>query len=170
MTGLPWLIVDGYNVIGSLATLGALSAEELDVARERLVTRVAGFAQDSYRAVVVFDAAANPKSDGRPRHVCGIAVVFTAAGSTADQTIEMLARRARTRREAVIVVTSDADTQWTVLGEGGLRMSSREFVEALDERQAENAARATSGTSHGRLGDRLDEATRRRLSSWARGG
>lgn len=169
MAALPWLIVDGYNVIGSRLPMHELEAEDLDAARERLVARVAAFAHGRYRAVVVFDAAGNPRSDGTPRHVVGVAVIFTRAGHQADEVIEGLARRARERGEAVTVATSDADTQWTVLGEGALRMSARELEQAMDERAGSGAGEARLGSARAAIGERVDAETRRRLAMWARG-
>ena len=166
---LPWLIVDGYNVIGAEQGLIALDPEDLDSAREALVSRVASLARDSYRAVVVFDAAANPRSEGIPHHVAGVAVIFTRAGQDADEVIERLARRARERGERVTVATSDAQTQWTVLGEGALRMSAAELLSLLADDTAESAEHATRGGLRSTLQDRIEADARERLARWARG-
>lgn len=161
------LLVDGYNVIGARPS-GFPSAEtDLDAARVRLVEDVAGFSAGRFRSTVVFDAAGNPDSDGKPHRVGNVSVVFSPAGATADTVIEALARRARTHGEEAVVVSSDAATQWAVMGAGVTRMSSAEFLREVAE---DTAARpAGSGPTRTRLEDRLPKDVRERLGRWARG-
>lgn len=160
------LIVDGYNVLFSDPRYAALADGNLDAARARLVEDVAAYVGGGTRAIVVFDGAGSPLSDGRPHHVAGIAVVFSRAGQTADSAIEALAHRFRPSG-AVVVVTSDAETQSVVMGEGAMRMSSselvREMVAARDDGRARPAGR------RGPIEDRIDRVVRERLSRWARG-
>ena len=122
------LVVDGYNVLAASPRYRALAQEDLESARAALVRDVVTFAQGSFRAVVVFDGASNPRSDGTPHHVTGAAVLFSAYGVDADTVIEALVHRHRERAEDVVVVTSDAQTQWAVMGPGVSRMSAAEFV------------------------------------------
>ena len=70
----------------------------------------------SFRATVVFDGHNNPGSDGRPHTIAGVTVIFSRYGCDADSVIESLSRTAREAGDDVVVVTSDAQTQWTVLG------------------------------------------------------
>jgi uncharacterized protein len=163
------LIVDGYNVIRQTPRYAQLAENDLDTARAALVSDVAAFAHGEWRATVVFDGRNNPLSTGVPHAVAGITVVFSAAGTEADTVIEQLARAARDAGETATVVTSDAATQWTVLGTGIGRMPSPEFASELTESDREWREHAPAGSVSGRLEDRIDADTRVRLARWARG-
>jgi predicted RNA-binding protein with PIN domain len=166
---MRYVIVDGYNVVFREPRYAALAERDLEAARARLVEDVALWAAEDARAVVVFDAAGNPESDGRPHHVAGVTVLFSRAGQEADAVIEALAHRYRSAGRSVTVATSDAETQATVMGEGALRMSASELAAELAEAR-ESAAQSFRGVRRGgRLEDRIDPALRERLARWARG-
>jgi predicted RNA-binding protein with PIN domain len=76
---------------------------------------------------------------------------------------------AREAGEELVVVTSDAQTQWTVLGGRVARMSSAEFAGEIKSEEAEWREHAPAGSSKGRLEDRIGTDVRERLSRWARG-
>ena len=162
------LLVDGYNVLGAAGLLHGTS-EDLDAARARLVEEVAAYASGEWDATVVFDAAANPGSDGTPHRIAGVTVVFSPAGRTADTVIESLARAAAEQGDETVVVTSDAQTQWTVMRAGVSRMSSAEFVSRAEDVGGAWREHTPRWTARGRLEDRLDERTREQLFRWARG-
>ncbi|GAB4291247.1 MAG: NYN domain-containing protein [Coriobacteriia bacterium] len=162
-------IVDGYNVLHVSDRYRSLAGSDLDAARARLVEDVASFCSGESRCVVVFDGAGNPSSDGTPHHIAGVMVIFSAAGESADTVIEALAARGRDRGEQVVVVTSDAATQWTVMREGVARMSAREFAERLAQEGGGWREHAPAGSVRGHLEERIDADVRRRLARWARG-
>jgi predicted RNA-binding protein with PIN domain len=164
------LLVDGYNVIRQTPPYRELADDDLESARAALVSDVAAYADRSYEATVVFDGRLNPVSNGVPHQVAGITVVFSRYGVDADAVIESLARAARERRHETVVVTSDAQTQWVVLGGSVTRMSSPEFAGELRAGDAEWREHSPAGSMRGRLEDRVDADTRERLSRWARGG
>ena len=166
---MPLLLVDGYNVIRQTPPYRELAEDDLETARAALVSDVAAFADRSYDATVVFDGHLNPTSTGLPHQVAGITVVFSKYGTDADAVIESLARAARERGEPTVVVTSDAQTQWAVLGGSVSRMSSPEFAGELRVQDSEWREHAPAGSTSGRLEDRVDADTRERLSRWARG-
>jgi predicted RNA-binding protein with PIN domain len=130
---------------------------------------VAAFAHGEWLATVVFDGHSNPASEGLAHRIAGVTVVFSKFGVDADAVIEALAREARTRGDESVVVTSDAQTQWAVVGGSVSRMSSAEFSGELREGGREWTNHAPSGSSSGRLEDRIDGETRERLWRWARG-
>lgn len=164
------LIVDGYNVLRSTSRYASLYGRDIDAARERLVTDVAAFAvTGGWDAKVVFDGALNPSSTGEDHEIAGIHVVFSAYGREADSVIEVMASRDITSYREVTVVTSDAETQWVVLGLGATRMSSAAFAAELGDVDLEWRASNPSGSSSVTLDQHLDEATRSALSRWARG-
>jgi len=164
------LLVDGYNVVRNAAGYRHMLAEnDMDAARAALVSDVAAFAQHEYCATVVFDGGANPASTGVPHETAGVQVIFSAHGTDADATLAKLARVQRDQGAEVIVVTSDADLQWTVLGMGCVRMSAPEFTAALAAGGSERAEHNPAGSRKGTFEDRLPADMRDRLRRWARG-
>ncbi|HSK48338.1 MAG TPA: NYN domain-containing protein [Coriobacteriia bacterium] len=163
------LFVDGYNVVRSTPPYRELAEHDLEAAREALIFDVAAYAQGEWDATVVFDGGGNPRSDGRPHELAGITVVFSRFGVSADTVIEGLARRARERGEHADVVTSDAQTQWTVLGGRVVRRSSAEFSAELRQGRDEWSESLPAGSSTSRIEDRIDPQVRDILSRWARG-
>jgi predicted RNA-binding protein with PIN domain len=99
----------------------------------------------------------------------GITVVFSRHQTSADTVIEGLARAARMRGDHADVVTSDAETQWTVLGERVARRSAAEFSAELRMEEAAWREQIPSGTATSRLEDRIDPSVREVLERWARG-
>jgi predicted RNA-binding protein with PIN domain len=163
------LIVDGYNVIRQTPPYKTVAEDDLDAARLALISDVSAFAHGEFLATVVFDGHLNEGSDGRSHTIAGVAVIFSRFGHDADSVIEALSRSAREAGENVVVVTSDAQTQWTVLGGNVARMSSAEFAGEIRAEEAEWREHAPAGSSKGRLEDRIGADVRRRLSRWARG-
>lgn len=163
------VVVDGYNVLHTDPRYQRLAERDLDAARARLVEDVAAWSQGEARTLVVFDGAGNPASDGRPHHVAGIGVIFSPAGVDADTVIESLAHRFREEGHEVVVATSDAETQNAVMGAGAVRMSSAELGRELAEARLEARGRTASGSSRGRVEERIDPLVRDVLFRWARG-
>lgn len=163
------LIVDGYNVIGRVPSYSRLAHDDLDAARAALVSDVAAYAHGEYDVLIAFDGAANPHSTGERHDVAGVTVVFSPFGISADAVIERAAREGRERGDEVVVVTSDAQLQWTVMRGQVSRMSSDEFGRDVAEGSAEWREHAPSGSARGRLEERIDPEVRDVLSRWARG-
>lgn len=163
------LLVDGYNVLRLTPPYREIAATDLESARVALVSDVAAYAAGDWDATIVFDGGGNPHSDGVPHHEAGVTVTFSKFGTEADAVIESLSRAARERGDHVEVVTSDAQTQWTVFGRGVARRSSPEFGQSLREGDAQWREHTPAGSSRSRIEDRVDEAVRERLARWARG-
>lgn len=163
------LLIDGYNVIRQTPPYRELAASDLESARAALVSDVGAYADRSFEATVVFDGHLNPSSNGEPHKVAGVTVIFSRYGVDADSVIELLARTARERGDDTVVVTSDAQTQWAVLGGSVARMSSPEFAGELRAQDAEWREHSPAGSARVRLEDRVDAHTRERLARWARG-
>lgn len=169
MTEVRVLIVDGYNVIRQTPPYSLIAEDDLDAARLSLISDVAAFAHGEFSATVVFDGHLNAGSDGRPHNIAGVTVIFSRFGMDADSVIEALSRTSREAGNDTVVVTSDAQTQWTVLGGTVARMSSAEFAGEIRAEDAEWRDHAPAGSSKGRLEDRIDPAVRGRLARWAVG-
>lgn len=179
------LVVDGYNVIhgttryqgmidehagaGALADVASLSRDPyghdpFDVARAALLADVAAYAQGTYDAVIVYDAAGNLSTE-RPNYSrAGVRVVFSNVGESADTVIERLVTKARYENRDVLLVTSDNTIRFTVGGIPVTSVSSQTL--AADIEVVEREARvARDERTHMRmtLEDRLDPASRQKL-------
>ena len=163
------LIVDGYNVIHATEPYRRLAEDDLDAARAALVSDVSAYAHGEWSATVVFDGHKNPSSDGSSSEIAGVTVIFSRYGIDADSVIESLARVARSNGKDTCVVTSDAQTQWAVLGGSVTRMSSGEFTAELATGSREWEEHTPAGSSKTRIEDRVDADTRERLWRLARG-
>lgn len=171
------LIVDGYNVIRNnerYRTMGVdyESESTWNKARETLINDAALMAQGTYEhCTVVFDGAGNTRSKGKPTRVCGIDVIFSPAGVSADTVIERLAHDAREAGKEVMVVSSDFTIQSTVFGGGVTRMSSPGFAlagEALEDDWHELERKEASQTKN-TVAKRIDPKTAARLEAFVRG-
>lgn len=153
------LIVDGYNVLHAASRYARLLERDFATARERLVDDLASYAAGAWRATVVFDGGGRGGEETESA-TGGVRVVYTAAGVTADAVVERLAREVREARGDAVVVTSDATTQWTVLGEGATRMSARELVAEMAAERGERVEHERVGPHRSSVEERLNEETR----------
>lgn len=156
------LIVDGYNLIHAVPRYAQLAATDIDSARERLIADLGARAAEGQPVTVVFDGGGNPSSDGTPRSMGGVTVIFSPAGTEADSVIEGLAAAIRSDGEEAEVVTSDAATRWTSVGAGVVVTRASSFgreLQADDEEWREHPDATGSAT----LEQRIDAETRRRL-------
>lgn len=160
------IIVDGYNVVRTGRRYRALAEQDLEAARTRLVADAAALVDSSTRVTVVFDAALNEGSRGAVHHVAGVAVIFSAYGEAADDVVERLAARSKSKGEHAVVVTSDAETQRAVMGGTAVRMSPREFEREIEDVTREATASRRAGTSSVPIEHRVDEDVKRALDRW----
>lgn len=160
------LIIDGYNVIRSTQPYLELAQNDnWDHARDALLNDVAMLVNGEIEVTVVFDGTSNPQSQGTPEKHLGMTVIFSPFGKTADTVIEKMARLARERGDSVEVVTSDAQTQWAVMGQRVIRRSSREFTEYLSDEvsgwQKENSKPRKRVTLEDRISPEAAKALRK---------
>ena len=90
--------------------------------------------------IVVFDGYKVKDNKGERFPYDDIEVVYTKEGETADSHIEKLTHELA-RKHKVTVVTSDGLEQIVTMGQGAIRMSSRDFkaeVERVNEHLREN--------------------------------
>ena len=122
-----YLLVDGYNVIFSWDNLKKLADISIDGARNALINILCNY--QGYKrceVIVVFDAYKVKGNHREIEKVNNITVVYTKEAETADMYIEK-ASLDLAKKHKVRVVTSDALEQVIILGNGALRVSSREF-------------------------------------------
>ncbi|WP_297128077.1 translation factor GTPase family protein [uncultured Eubacterium sp.] len=125
--GPEYLLVDGYNVIFSWDNLKNLADSSIDGARNALINILCNY--QGYKrceVIVVFDAYKVKGNHREIEKVNNITVVYTKEAETADMYIEK-ASLDLAKKHKVRVVTSDALEQVIILGNGALRVSSREF-------------------------------------------
>lgn len=167
------LLVDGYNVIRSSSLYRDFGGDDFSTdtfnrRRDTLITDVGAFAGNEYEAYVVFDGTGNTASTGEEQLVAGVHVIFSAYGYSADSVIERLAVQAQARGKEVLVVTSDAVMQFTVMRLNVTRMSAEGFADEIRGVNASVARHNPSPKRKNTLGERLDPATRAILEEWAR--
>lgn len=130
-SGQNYLIVDGYNVIFAWEELKALAAVNLDSAREAFLDILINY--QGYRKMgilVVFDGYKVKGNPGTQMKQAGLDVVYTKEAETADRFIEKTIYELG-RKYKITVVTSDRPVQMAAMGDGAVRMSSREFYQEV---------------------------------------
>lgn len=134
--GIPYLLVDGYNIIYAWNELADIAKINLDGARGRLMDILCNYqAMKKCNLIVVFDAYRVKGHDTEIFDYNNIHVVFTKEAETADQYIEKFAHE-HGRKYYVRVATSDGLEQIIIRGQGCHLVSAREFeeeVKALEE-------------------------------------
>jgi predicted RNA-binding protein with PIN domain len=158
------LIIDGYNVLHSTPGYARLLEHDFATARDRLADDIASFAAGAWRATLVFDGGGRGGEETETA-VGGVLVIYSASGVTADAVIERLARAVREANGDAVVVTADATTQWTVVGEGVTRMSSRELVNEMADERGERGENRRVGQRRSTVEERLCAETRSGLLS-----
>jgi predicted RNA-binding protein with PIN domain len=128
------LVVDGYNVVHAWPELKALLRHSLEDARDRLIERMAVYAQVTQTEVtIVFDAHRTTATTSAEEWQSGIRVVFTRKGQSADHAIERIAYAAAGGGDPLTVATSDRFEADMVRGMGGAVISSPELERRVIE-------------------------------------
>lgn len=149
-----YFLVDGYNIIFSWDELNELSKNNLEAARQRLIEILCNYqGYKKINVIVVFDAYKVKDNPGEVMQYNNISVVYTKEAETADMYIEKTVHEIG-RKYNVTVATSDGLEQLIIMGQGGRRMSAREFVEEMN-RISRNIEEEYTGVNH-RLGAGID--------------
>ena len=154
-----YLLVYGYNVIFAWDDLKELAAVDIGAARDKLMDILCNY-QGFKKCVLilVFDAY---KVEGYALEIQkyrNIHVVYTKEAETADQYIEKVVHHIG-RKYHVTVVTSDGVEQVITMGQGGTRVSSRDFLEEvrLTEKMIREEAEKHRENGRNYLFDHMDE-------------
>jgi predicted RNA-binding protein with PIN domain len=132
------LIVDGYNVTHAWPELKELMRVSLEAARDRLIERLATYAQvRDAEVTVVFDAHRTTAASNSRLLVDGVNVVFTRKGHSADHAIERLAYSLAGDGNPITVATSDRFQRDMVRGMGGAVISALELERQVIEAEKE---------------------------------
>lgn len=133
-----YLLVDGYNIIHAWPDLKEFAAENMDLARNKLLDALASYRGITQcRIIVVFDAYQVQGHLEETFAYHNIHVVFTKEAQTADQYIEKFAYDHQ-KKHKIKVATSDGLQQVIIRGAGCALLSARELKEEVDRAQ-ENA-------------------------------
>ncbi len=163
-----WLIVDGYNIIGSWPSLKEKA--NIQDARDALSDTLLDYCGfENYRLLLVFDAAAIqgnaheeimvPQKEHR--------IIFTQYGQTADQYIERFVREHE--KEPMIVASSDQLIQVMIFSRA-VRMSARELYIRINEGRADVKEQTSKlKPSASRLDERIHEDVAKKLELWRLG-
>lgn len=144
--GPEYLLVDGYNVIFSWDNLNKLAQSSIDGARNALINVLCNYqGYKKCEVILVFDAYKVKGNHREIEKINNINVVYTKEAETADMYIEK-ASLDLAKKHKVRVVTSDALEQVIILGNGALRVSSREFQSEV--RSAEQTIREIIDSTH----------------------
>ena len=163
-------IVDGYNLLYAADELKDMFAGESDggdglaAARDKLIRLVSEYgAYEHYDVTIVFDAP-NTYDEEQVQEVGELCrVIYTKAGETADARIERLTYEMARAKKTVHVVSSDGAIESVILGAGGYRIPSREFMtsvrRAKKEISREYLTSVTLPLARHDVSTRLDSAT-----------
>ena len=131
------LIVDGYNVINAWSVLKKIGEDDLESARNQLVSYVMEYSKiKGFDAYVVFDAYNVKGVDEKIEDQHGVSVIFTKENQTADTYIEKFIS-GLSKYDEVYVATSDYAEQQIILGKGCSRIPARELIDDLASAKAE---------------------------------
>ena len=121
------LLVDGYNMIHSWKDLIPLAQQDLSSARDQLIQMLSSY-QGTRKGILilVFDAYKVIDNPGSIQKLHNIYVVYTKTSQTADSYIEKTTHELASKFE-VTVATSDGMEQLIIMGQGAMRMTSREL-------------------------------------------
>lgn len=144
--GTEYLLVDGYNVIFAWDSFKELSKDNIEGARNMLINILCNYqGYKKCEVILVFDAYKVKGSSREVEKVNNINIVYTKEAETADMYIEKVSHKLA-KNNKVRVVTSDALEQLIILGNGALRVSSKEFLYEIQ--QAEEDIRTIISETH----------------------
>ena len=131
--GEEYVIIDGYNFLFAIDNLRTAAESDLARARDVLTRLMCDYAAfRKCRVIIAFDAYKRRGGEGSITEIGPVTVVYTRESQTADAYIERTTYEI-SENHSVRVVTSDYQEQLVILGNGGLRVSAREFyAEILD--------------------------------------
>lgn len=127
-----YLLVDGYNILFAWYDLKNASADDMELARNILVSRLSNYrTMQNAEIILVFDAYKVKGNIGSIEKIGGISVVYTREAEIADSYIEKTSKQLM-KDYSVRVATSDRLEQIIIFGGGAVRISAEEFLKELE--------------------------------------
>lgn len=171
------MLVDGYNIIGSLHSLKQIKDQHgLEFARNALVETLVNYTgYKGLQAKVVFDAYYRNTPSHEEKHTAKLWIQYTAFSETADTYIEKFCasffRQNPSETSRLIVATSDRDQRNTVVGYGAEWLSAQKLGQEIEETKKKHKKNTRpSRKSQGRfLFNNLDTKTQQTLTQWRLG-
>ena len=164
------LLVDGYNIIGAWPELRKLKGEDLALARDILVSKMAEYqAYTGYQVIIIFDAHLTQGVEKKYTN-SRVDVIYTRENETADERIEKLARELSNIRTQIHVATSDFTEQWAIFGQGALRKSAGELLTeatVIESRIRKKVTNFKNEKPSKRI--ELDDVILKKFEKWRRG-
>ncbi|ACK66900.1 protein of unknown function DUF901 [Rippkaea orientalis PCC 8801] len=173
----PLLLVDGYNIIGSWASLKKTRDRHgLEPARRELIESLINYtAHNGYETQVVFDSQYRQTPSSLEQYSPNLSIYFTAWMQTADTYIEKVCasffRRTAPPAPRLIVATSDRDQRLTVVGYGAEWMSAQRLAHEIESsgHQVRRKQRPSKRSQSRFLFNCLDAKSQERLAQWQQG-
>lgn len=133
--GDRYLLADGYNVLFAKYDLEMANVEDLDFAKNYLLTRLSNYAATTdTKVIAVFDAYKVKGGRGSVEKAGNVSVVYTKEAETADSYIEKTAAEI-SKNHSVTVATSDRAEQLIIFSGGAFRISAEEFWKEIEENE-----------------------------------
>lgn len=162
-----WLVVDGYNVIGS-SREEVWQSSKLAEERDLLIRNLSDYQTMTEKKVfVVFDAHHTTDRETKTE-VEQLTVFFTDYKETADQLIERFVREHKAPGRQIYVATSDYLEQRMIFGQGAYRISSRELLDEMAAEKKKINKKTTEDSQKITIYDQLSTDTRNKLENWRR--
>jgi len=165
------LIVDGYNIIGDWPNLREIKDRgELEEARDSLLNWLIEYKVYTGREVyVVFDAHQVPGL-GKQYRKKSIIIYYTKENETADELIERLVSKLKSRKRRIYVATSDYTEQNVIFAQGALRISARELEieKKITRKSIESQVSSSKKEMRSNIMSSLDEEKIKFLENWRR--
>lgn len=122
-----YLLVDGYNIIFAWDDLKKLSEQNLEDARDKLVSILSNYqGAKGIELIIVFDAHLVKGNRGSVEKIGKTYIVYTKEAETADNYIERITKDL-VKDYTVKVATSDRLEQIIIMGSGAIRVSATEL-------------------------------------------
>lgn len=127
------LLVDGYNVIFGWDYLAELARDNMDAAKDKLISVLSNYqAIDSHYTLVVFDGYKVKDNRGSEEIKEDIHIVYTKEGETADSYIERYTHD-KVRKYDITVATGDGLIQTITRGNGCRIVSPGDLYHQIEE-------------------------------------
>ncbi len=171
MEGL--LLVDGYNVLNAWPEFAELINEDLDHARDRLISDLSEFhALSGLSILIVFDAHHVKGGVEKQEERGGIKIIYTKEGETADQWIERFAAQHRANpqkdKPPLFVTTFDWLEQRIVSAQGAYRITPSELRNELLRLKKEEKRFHRPAFDRVSLDNHLTDQIRKIFEGWRR--
>ena len=108
MPAMPWILIDGYNLLHASGVFGSGGRTPLESSREALLDWLGEVLDDAQRprTTIVFDAREAPPGLPRSGQKHGMRICFSPRDCEADELLEELIREHSSPR-SLVVVSSD---------------------------------------------------------------